>query len=104
MARDLFRENFRAQADAVAAHRYDWRNVACLLLYTAHETLLDALIARPLADGELLANANTIILMGKIQTGSKLARGLLVAKHRGSAASDHIATFTISDTGLAIDD
>ena len=55
-----------------------------MLLYTAHETLLDPLIARPLADGELLANANTLILMGKIQKGSKLTRGLLVAKHRGS--------------------
>ncbi len=104
VARDLLRENFRAQADAVAAHRYDWRDVACVLLYTSHETLLDALIARPLADGELLANANTLILMGKIQQGTKLARGLLVAKHRGSAASDDIATFTITDAGLAIDD
>ena len=101
---DLLRENFRAEADAVAAHRYDWRDVACVLLYTSHETLLDALIARPLADGELLANANTLILMGKIQNGAKLARGLLVAKHRGSAASDDIATFKITDAGLAIDD
>lgn len=104
VARDLLRENFRAQADAVAAHRYDWRQVACVLLYTSHETLLDPLIARPLADGELLANANTLILMGKIQQGSKFARGLLVAKHRGSAASDDIATFRITDAGLAIEE
>ena len=104
VARDLLRENFRAQADAVAAHRYDWREVACVLLYTSHETLLDALIARPLADGELLANANTLILMGKIQQGTKLSRGLLVAKHRGSAASDDIATFTIGEAGLALDE
>jgi KaiC/GvpD/RAD55 family RecA-like ATPase len=103
VARDLLRENFRAQAEAVAAHRYDWRSAACLLLYTSHETLLDALIARPLADGELLANANTLILMGKIQQGNKFKRGLLVSKHRGSAASDDIATYTINDAGLAMD-
>jgi KaiC len=104
VARDLLRENFRAQLELVAAHRYDWRNVGCLLLYTAHETLLDDLIARPLVDGELLANANTLILMGKIRQGQRLARGLFVAKHRGSAASDDIATYKIGDAGLTIDE
>ncbi|HTU26294.1 MAG TPA: ATPase domain-containing protein [Pirellulales bacterium] len=104
VARDLLREHFRAQADAVAAHRYDPRGVACVLLYTSHETLLDPLISRPLADGELLATANTLILMGKIREGHKFQRGLLVAKHRGSAASDDVATFTIGDAGLTIDE
>ena len=75
-----------------------------MLLYTSHETLLDALISRPLADGELLASANTLILMGKVRQGNKFARGLLVSKHRGSAASDEIATFTIGDAGLKIED
>jgi hypothetical protein len=104
VARDLLREHFRAQAETVAARPYDWRDVGCLLLYTSHETLLDALISRPLADGELLAAANTIILMGKVRQGNKFARGLLVSKHRGSAASDDILTYTISDAGLKIEE
>ena len=103
VARDLLREQFRAQADAVEAHRYDWRRVGCLLLYTSHESLLDALISRPLADGELLANANTLILMGKIRDGQRFRRGLHIAKHRGSAASDEIVTYTIGEQGLAIE-
>ncbi len=104
VARDLLREHFRTRAEAVAARPYDWGQVGCVLLYTSHETLLDALISRPLADGELVASANTLILMGKVRQGNKFARGLLVSKHRGSAASDEIATYTIDDAGLKIDE
>ena len=103
VARDLLRESFRACAEQVEARRYDWRDVGCLLLYTSHEMLLDDLIARPLADGELAANANTLILLGKIRRGERLERGLFIAKHRGSAASDAIHTYRISDAGLALD-
>ncbi len=103
VARDLLREHFRASADQVESSRYDWRNVGCLLLYTSHEMLLDALISRPLADGELLANANTLILMGKIRRGDKLERGLFIAKHRGSAASDEIHTYRITDAGVTLE-
>ncbi len=103
VARDLLRESFRANASQVEQHRYDWHNVGCLLLYTSHEMLLDELIARPLVDGDLSANANTLILMGKIRRGERLDRGLFIAKHRGSAASDEIHTYRITDAGLTLD-
>ncbi len=103
VARDLLRESFRACAEQVEASRYDWRDTGCLLLYTSHEMLLDDLIARPLADGELLANANTLILMGKVRRGERLERGLIVAKHRGSSASDDIHTYRITDAGVTLE-
>lgn len=104
VARDLFREHFRENADAVARHLYDHRQVACLMLYTCHETMLDALIERPLQDGDLFAGANTLIYLGKIREGTKLKRALYISKHRGSACSDEIATYSIDDAGLRLDE
>jgi KaiC/GvpD/RAD55 family RecA-like ATPase len=103
VARDLLRQHFRSHSDWVEAHAYDHRQIACLLLYTSHETMLDRLIERPLDDGDLLAGANTVIYMGKVRNGQRLDRGLYIAKHRGSACSDHIATYRIGDDGLRID-
>jgi RecA/RadA recombinase len=102
VARDLFRQQYRAHAELAARHRYEPAEVGCMLLYTAHETMLDPLIERPLVDGDILANANTLIYMGKIREGNKLRRGLCVAKHRGSACSDEIVTFEIDDAGLHV--
>jgi RecA/RadA recombinase len=103
VARDLFREHYRANQRAVAEHLYDHRQVACLMLYTCHEAMLDALIERPLQDGDLFAGANTLLYLGKIREGNKLRRALYVAKHRGSTCSEEIATYTIDDTGLKLD-
>ena len=103
VARDLFREHYRSHADAIAAHAYDHRKIACLMLYTCHETMLDALIERPLQDGDLFAGANTLIYLGKIREGTKLRRALYIAKHRGSACSEDIASYTIDDAGLRVD-
>jgi KaiC/GvpD/RAD55 family RecA-like ATPase len=102
VARDLFRQAFRAHAAAVTAHTYDPAQIACLVLCTSHEVLLDELIARPLGEGGLLAIANTVLLMGKVRDGLKLGRGLYVAKHRGSACSDQIALYEIDDHGLHV--
>lgn len=102
VARDLFREQFRRHADAVAAHAYDHRAIACLLLCTTHEVMLDDLLSRPIESGDALSNANTIILMGKVREGNRLGRALHVAKHRGSAASDAIVPFEITDRGLVV--
>ncbi len=102
VARDLFRERYRANAQAAAAHAYDVKQVACLMLYTCHETMLDELVERPLRNGDLLANANTVIYLGKIRDGDQLARGLYVAKHRGSPCSDQIARYQIDDHGLRL--
>jgi KaiC/GvpD/RAD55 family RecA-like ATPase len=102
VARDLFREHYRQNADAVAQNVYDHRQIACLFLYTSAESMLDQLIDRPLDEGDLLSNANTVIYLGKIRDGLKLRRALYVAKHRGSAASDEIHPFEIDDRGLHV--
>ncbi len=104
VARDLFRQAFRANLAAIEEHAYDATQVGAVLLMTAHDTMLDDLIERPLVDGDPLATANTLIYMGKIREGNKLARGLFIAKHRGSACSDEILRYTIDDAGLRLID
>ena len=48
VARDLFRQLYRENADAVAAaHSTIEQQLACLLLYTSHEAMLDDLISPP---------------------------------------------------------
>lgn len=102
VARDLFRVHFRANAAAVEQHLYDHRQIGCLLLYTSHEVLLDDLLSRPLESGDELANANTIILMGKTRNGTRMGRALHIAKHRGSACDDAIVPFEITERGLEL--
>lgn len=103
VARDLFREHFRRHAGEVARHEYDHREIACLLLYTCHETMLDALIERPLQDGDLFAGANTLIYLGKIRDGARLRRAAYISKHRGSSCSDEIIGYAIDERGLRVD-
>lgn len=103
VARDLFREQFRQNAERVAAHPYDPATIGCMLLQTAHETSLDALLERPLDEGDMLSNANTVLYMGKIREGTKFRRALYVAKHRGSACSDEIIPYRITDRGIQLD-
>ena len=69
VARDLFRQDFFQHAAEAAQHVYDPASIACLLLYTSHETTLDGLIERPLEEGDLLSNANTILYLGKVREG-----------------------------------
>jgi KaiC/GvpD/RAD55 family RecA-like ATPase len=102
VARDLFRQDYRRHAESIARHAYDQAAIACLLLYTTHETMLEPLIERRLDEGDVLANANTIIYLGKVREGSRLVRGLHIPKHRGSACSDEIVHYTIGNDGLSI--
>lgn len=102
VARDLFREHYRENAAAVAQHLYDPAQIACVLLYTSHETMLEDLISRPLSDGDLLTNANTLIYLGKIRDGHRIARALHIAKHRGSACSEEIVPYQISNKGIDV--
>lgn len=104
VARDLFREHYRKNAEAVAAHGYDANQVGCMLMITSTETTLDGLIERPLDEGDVLSNANTIIHLGKIREGKRFRRAMVVSKHRGSACSDEIIPYTIDDRGLRIED
>ena len=102
VARDLFRQDFHQQASAAAQHRYQVAEVSCLLLYTAHETMLEEMIARPLGEGDALANANTLIYMGKVKQGDRIGRSLYIAKHRGSECSDQLIPFQIDEQGLKL--
>lgn len=100
VARDLFRARFRENADTVAAHAYDHDQIATLLLLTSHETLLDDLLSRKIETGDLLSNANTILLMGKVREGTRMTRALHVAKHRGSRCDDGIVPYAVTERGL----
>ncbi len=104
VARDLFREQYRTFEDQIKQATYDPAQIGALLLYTSAETMLDPLLERPLDEGDLLANANTIIFMGKRRTtDGKLYRALHVAKHRGSACSDDLAPYVIDDHGVRLE-
>lgn len=103
VARDLLREAYRRHAEEAAQHVYDNTKIGCMLLVTSHEVMLDDLISRPIAEGDVLANANTIIYMGKTRDGNKMGRGLYVAKHRGSACDERIASYRITEKGLVVE-
>jgi KaiC/GvpD/RAD55 family RecA-like ATPase len=99
-ARELFRERFRENSPQVLSHRYDHRAIGCLYLYTTPHILLDDLMTEPLGDGDIFSNANTIILMGRTKDAGRLGRALYVAKHRGSACSDEIRHYRLTDKGI----
>lgn len=102
LARDLFRVNYRENAERVAQNAYDRDELGCLLMATSHEVMLDELISRPIQSGDVLSNANTIILMGKVREGNKMSRALYVAKHRGSACDEAIMPYVIEESGLRL--
>jgi KaiC/GvpD/RAD55 family RecA-like ATPase len=84
----------------IDSHRYDHGAVTTLLLVTTEETQLEHLIARKVAAGDIGAVANTILVMGSERVGNRLGRFLCVVKHRGSAMSDEIAEYKVSDRGI----
>jgi hypothetical protein len=100
VARDLFREHYLENAKAIADHVYDPAAVGCMLLVTSQETTLDGLLERPLDEGDVLSNANTVIHLGKIREGTKFRRAMYISKHRGSACPDEIIPYHIDDQGL----
>jgi KaiC/GvpD/RAD55 family RecA-like ATPase len=102
VARDLFRQHYREHAAEIDANLYRKEEIGCMVLYTAPETSLDALIERPLDEGDLLAGANTIIYLGKIRDGVKFRRAMYVSKHRGSICPDEILLYEIDNHGLKI--
>lgn len=104
VARDLFRQDYRRNAEAVAAHVYNPSQIGCLLLYTSQETTLDGLVERPLDEGDLLSNANTLVYLGKIREGTRFRRAMYVAKHRGSPCTDEILPYVIDQGGLRLSD
>jgi KaiC/GvpD/RAD55 family RecA-like ATPase len=103
VARDLFRERYRANQEQIHQNLYEHSDIGCMLLYTSRESMLDELISRPLDEGDMLSNANTVILMGKVRDGMSVKRGMYVAKHRGSACSEDILLYKINDQGVYLD-
>jgi KaiC/GvpD/RAD55 family RecA-like ATPase len=99
-ARELFREQYRANAPRVLAHRYDHRAIGCLYLYTTPHVFLDDLIGQPIGEGDIFSNANTIILMGRTRQEGRVGRALYVAKHRGSACGDEILPYRLTEHGV----
>ena len=115
VARDLFREKFRSPSDPTdlasptneqlaAQYRHETSRLASMILQTSAETSLEALLDRPLSEGDLLSNANTILYMGRIRDGMKFRRAIAIVKHRGSACDDSILPYTIDDMGLRIEE
>jgi KaiC/GvpD/RAD55 family RecA-like ATPase len=103
VARDLFRQHYRGHAEVIAQHVYEPAEIGCLLLYTSHETTLDGLIERPLGEGDLLANANTVIHLGKIREGTRFRRAMYISKHRGSDCTDQLIPYHIDQGGIRLD-
>lgn len=103
VARDLFRAQYRIHEPRVRERIYDHAQIGCLLLCTTHEVLLDELLGRPIETGDVLSNANTVILMGKVRDGLRMRRALHVAKHRGSACDDRIVPFDVTSRGIELD-
>ena len=86
----------------IDAHRYDHAAVTTVLLVTTEETRLEHLIARKVAAGDIGAVANTIVVLGSERVGNRLGRFVCVVKHRGSAMSDAIAEYRVTEQGLAL--
>ena len=103
VARDLFRQHYRANETLIQKHLYRHEEIGCLVCYTTAESSLDAMIEKPLDEGDLLASANTIIYLGKIREANKFRRAMYVSKHRGSVCPDEILLYDIDDGGLRLE-
>ena len=64
--------------------------------------MLDELMTQPIAQGDIFANANTIILMGRTRHDGRYGRALAIPKHRGSACGDEILPYRITEQGLVL--
>ena len=100
LARDLFRVHYRTQEPQVMQHAYDHTAIGGMLLYTSHEVMLDDLIERRIQSGDVLSNANTIIMIGKTRDANRMGRALYVAKHRGSACDDQVLPYEFDESGF----
>ena len=102
LAREVLRENYLANEPHVQSHAYDHSQTAAVVLLTTKQSMLEPLITQPLADGDLAAGANTVILLGRVQQGQHVSRAMFIAKHRGSYARQDIIPFEINDQGIQL--
>jgi KaiC/GvpD/RAD55 family RecA-like ATPase len=103
LAREVLRQDYRKFESQVAEHAYDHRAAAAVVLVTTKQSMLEALLNEPLADGDLAAGANTVILLGRQMVDGKMRRGLMIAKHRGSYADSSIIHFDINNQGIVLE-
>jgi KaiC/GvpD/RAD55 family RecA-like ATPase len=101
-AREWLREGYRTHAESVMGHRYDHRAIGCLCVYTTPQVMLEDLMSQPIGTGDVFATANTIILMGRTREEGRLGRALSIPKHRGSACSDEIMPYSVTEEGLVL--
>lgn len=102
LAREVLRENYLSNEQHVQTHAYDHSQTAAVVLLTTKQSMLEPLMTQPLADGDLAAGANTVILLGRVQQGLQVARAMFIAKHRGSYARQDIIPFSINDQGICL--
>lgn len=102
LAREVLREKYRDNETHVQAHAYDHTQTATLVLLTTKQFMLEPLMTQPLADGDLAAGANTVILLGRVPQGQSVGRAMFIAKHRGSYARQDIIPFEIDDQGIQL--
>ncbi len=102
LAREVLRQSYRACQAQVQQRAYDHQTSSAMVLVTTRQTMLEQLISEPLANGDLAAGANTVILMGRQLVDGHMRRGLYIAKHRGSQADQRILPFAINDAGITL--
>lgn len=103
LAREVFREKFRENEEAIHAQSFSNAESTAAVLVTTKQTMLEQLMVEPLSDGDLAAGANTVILMGRQLVDGQMKRALYIAKHRGSYADQRIIPFSIDDAGIQIE-
>ncbi len=103
LAREVLRESFLAYQAQVSQHAYEHQQAAAMVLVTTKQSMLEQLIEEPLADGDLAAGANTVILLGKQKRAGKLTRAMAIAKHRGSYAAPDVMAYDIQSAGIVFD-
>ncbi len=100
LAREVLRQDYKRFEPNVMQAAYDHQLNSAIVLVTTKHSMLEHLMTQPLADGDLAAGANTIILMGRNLVQGRMTRGLYIAKHRGSYTDDRIHQFDVTDRGL----
>lgn len=100
LAREVLREQFRANEEQVQQSTYDHTQSVAMVLVTTAETMLDRLIEQPLSSGDLAAGANTVILLGRRMVNDRMQRAMYVAKHRGSYCDTRVVPFEIDERGI----
>ncbi len=102
LAREVLRERYLINEPNVMRQAYDHAESAAVVLLTTRQTMLEQLMVEPLASGDLAAGANTVIILGRMLRDNQMARGLYIAKHRGSYAHSHIMPFEIGEQGIQL--